>query len=284
MNKPLFAIILAMALGLQAIAQKEGRGHHQGETFELGERLPADEDHTYTASNYIKLMPGFSFKPEVELSALFNLGLDPLGIHSPETGHTNENGYVVGTMGGAVNIGAMGGLNYTIPIEVPVGINGMQPTVSVGYNNQAGNGLLGWGWDLLASSCITRTGQTLYHDGKMTGIELTTKDRFLLDGQRLILVNGHYGVGGSEYKTENDGMSKIRMLESSGIKYFKVWERSGNILEYRERLCSPDMEKEILWMLSKVTDRYGNAIGYHYANSHMWAISLGETTCRCLHC
>ena len=202
---------------------------------------------------------------------MLNLGLDELGIYPPETGHTNEDGCVVGSLGGTVNIGAMGGLNYTIPIEVPVGINGMQPSISIGYSNQAGNGLLGWGWDLIATSCITRTGQTLYHDGKMTAADLSKKDRFVLDGQRLILVKGLYGYDGSEYKTENDCMSKIKLYSSSDGEYFKVWERSGNILEYRERLCtpnSPNLRRDIMWLLNKVTDRYGNAMEYYYTTNH----------------
>ena len=31
-----------------------------------------------------------------------------------------------------------------------------------------------------------------------------------------------------------------------------------------ETLVSPDESKEIMWMLSKVTDRYGNSMVYHY--------------------
>ena len=178
----------------------------------------------------------------------------------------------------------MGGLNYTIPIELPKGINGMQPNVTIGYNSQGGNGLLGWGWDLGAGSCITRTGQTIYHDGKMTAANLTEDDRFVLDGQRLIVVDGNYGMCGSEYKTENDCMSRIRLMQDfSGSKnetknvgtYFKVWDRTGNILEYRNKLYSPNGSKEILWMLSSVTDRYGNTIKYHYvSNSNTGEIKL----------
>ena len=270
MKKTLLAAIFSLALVAYSSAQEPSRGTHQGETFELRNALPNGEDNTYTASNYIKLLPGFKSNPDEEKTSLLNLGLNPLGIYPPDQGYTNYSGEVVGSLGGTVSVGTMGGLNYTIPIDLPQGINGMQPNVTINYNNQGGNGLLGWGWDLGAFSRITRTGQTLYHDGQLTGVDLTKNDRFLLDGQRLIVVSGNYGAAGSEYRTENDCMSRICLLidpQASYHSYFKVWDRSGNILEYRETLLSPDGSAEIMWMLSKVTDRYGNSIEYHYEKS-----------------
>ncbi|MBR6931593.1 MAG: hypothetical protein IKH61_15405 [Bacteroidales bacterium] len=275
MKRTFFAAMLMLAMTCHTFAQELERSYHQGETFELGNPLPNGEDNTYTANNHIKLLPGFKSKPNEEMSTLLNLGLNGYGIYPPENGQVNDLGNVVGSLGGVVNIGAMGGLNYTIPIELPVGIHGMQPSVSINYNNQGGNGLLGWGWDLRAVSCITRTGQTLYHDGQMTAADLTVNDRFLLDGQRLIIVNGSYGAPNSEYKTENDCMSKILLLQETITgnneieirNYFKVFDMSGKILEYKDRLNSPDGTKDIMWMLSRITDRYGNIIEYHYVTN-----------------
>ena len=272
MKKTLLAAIISLALVAYSSAQEPSRGTHQGETFELGNTLPNDEDHTYTASNYIKLLPGFKSNPNDEKTSLLNLGLDPLGIYPPDQGYTNGSSNVVGSLGGTVSVGTMGGLNYTIPIDLPKGINGMQPNVSINYNNQGGNGLLGWCWDLSAFSSITRTGQTLYHDGQMTGVDFTKNDRFLLDGQRLIVVSGSYGEMLSEYKTENDCMSAVCLLPDPQLpnkSYFLVVDRSGNILEYKETLVSPDESKEIMWMLSKVTDRYGNSMVYHYVKNNV---------------
>ena len=276
MKKTILALAFTLVLVSYNSAQELSRGYHQGESFELSGSLPNGEDNTYTANNYIKLLPGFKSNPETEKSSLLQLGLNPFGIFPPDAGYTNDKNCVVGTIGGTVNVGAMGGLNYTIPIDVPVGINGMQPNISIGYNNQGGNGLLGWGWDLRAVSSITRTGQTLYHDGKMTGADLSNDDRFLLDGQRLILISGSYGTNGSEYKTENDCFSRICMtnsqcetgFETTSNTRFIVLDRTGNILEYDDKLYSPDGSKEILWMLSRITDRYGNAIEYHYKKNH----------------
>lgn len=117
-------------------------------------------------------------------------------------------GFVVGAIGGTVDVNALGGATYTIPIQVPKGLGGVQPNFAISYNNQGGNGLLGWCWDLQGISCITRLGTTLYHDGKMSGVDFDD-DRFALDGQRLICLSGNYGENESEYRTEIDGMARI---------------------------------------------------------------------------
>ena len=117
---------------------------------------------------------------------------------------------VVGAIGGTVDVSALGGAVYTIPIQVPEGIAGMQPNLSIVYNSQSGNGLLGWGWNLGGLSAITRVSTTLYHDGFIHGVNFSRDmddrdalDRFALDGQRLMVVNGlPDGDNGCEYRKE----------------------------------------------------------------------------------
>lgn len=58
--------------------------------------------------------------------------------------NANDDG-VVGTIGGIVDVSAMGGATYTIPVLLPEGVNGIQPKLSISYNSQTGNGLMGWG-------------------------------------------------------------------------------------------------------------------------------------------
>lgn len=187
---------------------------------------------------------------------------------------TNENhrvaDVVVGSIGGSVDVSSLGGATYTIPIQVPEGLGGIQPNLAVGYNSQGGNGLLGWCWDLQGISCISRLGTTLYHDGKMSGVDFYD-DRFALDGQRLIGVSGSYGGNGSEYRTEMDGMAKIVSYSSSGINgpaYFKVWLPNGNVAYYGylqdSRITLQQEEDVCLWLLSKIEDRNGNYMTYSY--------------------
>ncbi|MBR3426390.1 MAG: hypothetical protein IKG95_00455 [Bacteroidales bacterium] len=185
---------------------------------------------------------------------------------------------VVGAIGGSVDVSGLGGATYTIPLQVPEGLGGLQPNLAIGYNNQGGNGLLGWCWDLQGISCISRLGTTLYHDGKMSGVDFVD-DRFALDGQRLISISGSYGGNGTEYRTEVDGMSKIVSYTcdtTTGPAYFKVWLPNGNIAYYGytedSRIGFRQHNDVCMWLLNRVEDRNGNYMAYQYVkgNSCYW--------------
>lgn len=185
---------------------------------------------------------------------------------------------VVGAIGGSVDVSGLGGATYTIPLQVPEGLGGIQPNLAIGYNNQGGNGLLGWCWDLQGISCISRLGTTLYHDGKMSGVDFVD-DRFALDGQRLISISGSYGGNGTEYRTEVDGMSKIVSYTcdtTTGPAYFKVWLPNGNIAYYgyteNSRIGFRQHNDVCMWLLNRVEDRNGNYMDYQYVkgNSCYW--------------
>ena len=186
---------------------------------------------------------------------------------------------------------------------MPEGIGGMQPNLSIVYNNQSGNGLLGWGWNLGGLSAITRVGQTEYHDGMVKGVSLDYHDRFALDGQRLmVLDNATYGSNGAEYRTEMDGMSKIvsytETIHSNNggsfghgsydyeiIAHFKVYTIDGRILYYGKVDNEPDnariihesngQKEVVMWLLKRVEDRMGNYMVYNYLidnNNHNYRL------------
>ena len=186
-----------------------------------------------------------------------------------------EDEVVVGAIGGTVDVSALGGAVYSIPIQVPEGMGGVQPNLSIVYNSQSGNGLLGWGWSLGGLSAITRVGQTNYHDGKVTGVSLDYRDRFALDGQRLMVLDGlTYGSNNAEYRTEVDGMSKIVSYTESGFigpKCFKVFTADGLVMEYGNAVNARvvhnndvDSQTVVIWLLNRVEDRNGNYMVYNY--------------------
>ena len=277
MKKTLTIIAAIMALLPAATAQNV----HYGESFELNSLLVPVQSHEYTASDYIDLTPGFYSAPITDHQTILQLDSEGYSINPPEEGMTDSEGFVVGTLGGTVDVSAMGGLVYSIPIELPSGIHGMQPSLAITYNSQSGNGTMGWGWYLDGLSSITRTGKTLYHNGEMTAADLSWNDQFLWDGQRLVAVADY--TDSIEYRTEQDGMSRIMAYKESiggvpgflGIKRiarFVVWRPDGMIMEYGATEDSwmdsqTNPVHPLSWQIDKVSDRNGNAVSYHYNES-----------------
>ena len=258
-------LLVILLLGLTA------RAEH---SYTLWNTLDSGQDYHYTANSHITLNDGFMSEPKDGHEVL--LDIDAYSIFPPESGITggsaqnNEHG-VVGAIGGTVDVSLMGGAVYTIPIDLPMGLGGMKPQIGISYNSQSRNGLLGWGWDLAGVSSITRVGQTIYHDGNVSAVNFET-DRFCLDGKRLLQVSsGEYGGNGTSYRTEIDQMSKIVSYRESAIKgpaYFKEWTADGNLLYYGntdDSRALMDAQNHIgIWLLSRIEDRNGNSIEYHY--------------------
>lgn len=79
-----------------------------------------------------------------------------------------------------------GSRTYNVPIEVYPGMGDFQPKIALTYNAHSGNSILGKGWGISGLQVIYRTGQSIYYDGKTSGVELNGNDQFILDGVRLI--------------------------------------------------------------------------------------------------
>lgn len=286
-------IIIVIAAAMALVSAAKAQNVHYGESFELNSTLNANQSHEYYANSYIDLKTGFHSEPTSHNQTVLQLDSEGYNIYPPTVGQTNNNNCVVGSFGGTVNVGAMGGLIYTIPLELPLGINGMKPNLSITYNNQAGNGIMGWGWSLTGLSSITRTGQTLYHDGKLSAADLSWNDRFLMDGKRLVEVADY--TDSVEYRLEQDEMSKImayfRYERSGGafgygtvkvLDHFVMWKTDGLIMKYGTTQSSWIEPQNggyhaLCWLLSEVSDRNGNSITYHYHEDQSLGVYLVDT-------
>lgn len=95
--------------------------------------------------------------------------------------------------------------------------------------------LPGWGWNLGGLSMISRVPKNYYYDNEKSGIIWDKYSPLALDGQRLV-VNGPLESSSDtiEYRTENDESNKIvgYNITAWGPKYFKVFQKDGNVLEY----------------------------------------------------
>ena len=68
---------------------------------------------------------------------------------------------LVATLPGDFSVGNTGAAQYSIPIEIPEGTAGVQPQLTINYNSQSDNGLLGVGWSLAAASRVALQVQRL---------------------------------------------------------------------------------------------------------------------------
>ena len=220
----------------------------------------------YIARDYISLLPGFSYTPSD--GNTFHAQIDP-ALLFPPTDNTIDptSGGMVGSIPGEFRVNPIGAATYTLPIDCPEGINNVQPKISLVYDSNGGNGYLGWGWSLSASSAITRTGSTLHHDGEISEIKLDNTDNYILDGQRLFLISGTPENPNKEFKTEIENYSQIKTKVNPQM-YFEVITKEGTKLEYGStddsRMDALDQNRKLAWLLKRATDRNGNYILYNY--------------------
>lgn len=182
----------------------------------------------------------------------------------------------VGTINGVVDVNTMTGASqYNVPIKIPMGTAGMMPNVSINYNSQTGNGILGIGWSLGAGSSIMRTGKSLDLDGVETTTLSGTDDRFALDGERLVLISGSNEAVGAQYATVLETYSRVTVkMAGDGAKYFEVMYKDGKVAEYGSidnarrsfALCSGTVN--FAYLLYKVTDVNGNFMTFTYDKNH----------------
>jgi hypothetical protein len=130
--------------------------------------------------------PGSSRPPD-----LARLDVPPNSVLPTET---NDEGIAAGNTAGSLQVSSDGDLVYNFPLWIPPGRNGVQPPLSLNYRSRAPNGLVGVGWSIAGLSQITRCAQTTARNGENIPVAFDTTDRFRLDGQQLVAVNGTYGT------------------------------------------------------------------------------------------
>lgn len=164
------------------------------------------------------------------------------------------------------SVSAVGAAVYQIPVELPPGVHGLKPSLSLLYNSQQGSGQLGMGWSLTGLSVITRCPQTPAQDQNTHLPDLSLADRFCLDGSRLILISGSYGAAGSTYRTEIDSFQQVTAhgTAGNGPSYFTVVDRAGLTRTYSTQLMRSGGTTAMEWLLTSVTDKYNDYISFQY--------------------
>lgn len=198
----------------------------------------------------------------------------PLPAAMPLPSNPIAVGASVGYLPGSWDVSPTGQFAYSIPLDVPTGRAGMQPSLSLEYSSGAGNGLLGVGWSLLGLSSITRCAKTLASDGVVKGVDYQSDDNYCLDGNKLVAIQGTYGEDNTEYRTEHDIFAKVVSF-GNGPDHFTVQTKNGMTHTYTSVTairCSPDgvsaqdPSTSVIesWLLASVMDTSGNLMEYTY--------------------
>ncbi len=179
---------------------------------------------------------------------------------------------------GSASVGSSGAAVYTVPISLPPGTAGVTPSLSLEYSSQSpggglGAGVVGVGWSLGGLPAIGRCPRTVAQDGVMGAINYDADDRFCLDGQRLMAINGGgYGADGTEYRTEIESFSRIisHGAVGAGPAWFEVRSKSGQVLEFGNtadsRILAQGKATARSWGVNKVSDTKGNYFTVTYIN------------------
>lgn len=158
-----------------------------------------------------------------------------------------------------------GAATYTYPIEVPRGTNGLQPTLSISYNNQnvkQSPGILGAGWSL--------TQNYIYRDVNST-VDNIADDKFklILNDASYDLV---YNASDGFYHTKIESYLRVQNLTGAPNLYGKYWlVTATDGTQYRfgynnnsELASNTGKNYALRWSLDQVEDTHNNHIYYSY--------------------
>lgn len=196
---------------------------------------------------------------------------------------------IVGSDGGSISVGNSGQAAWTMPVEVPSGINGVAPNLTLSVSTAGGNGSLGVGGGLSGLSAITRCGRTHHQDGYVQAPQYKQEDAYCLDGARLLKMNSAdtYGAAGSIYRTEIESFQRIKMIGSqngNGPRSFEVTNRAGATMVYgldgarKTYDVDPATGAIAVWKIDQLIDSNSNTLSYQYEDLSTNEVQLTRIT------
>ena len=173
---------------------------------------------------------------------------------------------------------SQGTANLNYPITVPAGRGGLQPNLSISYSSEAGNGLLGMGWDMqLPAIMVDSKWGVPRYDGTYE------TECYSYNGQELLPSPHHLSQwerrdsgGMKEFRPRTEGSFEriIRygtspknyfwvVTDKSGTKYYYgTYTGTGSISDSLPKDSSGNIGR---WPLCRVEDMDGNDICYFYS-------------------
>ncbi|HBT70815.1 MAG TPA: hypothetical protein DEB37_00635, partial [Lysinibacillus sp.] len=165
-----------------------------------------------------------------------------------------------------------GSANVSYPIEIPAGINGFQPNISLSYNSDMKNGgWLGVGWDIPLETIDidTRWGVPVFDATTESEIYTINGEQLVFDDQYLpnkIPYNAARGTGDKQFYFRTgvqEGTKIIRKGSSPDTYTWEITGDNGTVKKYTET-WKDSGNNVVRWFLKSITDAHGNEIIYEY--------------------
>ncbi|WP_331753578.1 FG-GAP-like repeat-containing protein (plasmid) [Streptomyces chartreusis] len=178
--------------------------------------------------------------------------------------------------------------NLSVPIEVPPGRQGFQPTLHLGYSTANGNSCFGVGWALTVPGVQRRTTPVPRYDD--------LRDTFVLSGAEDLVPLSAPAPGVTLYRPRVEGLfARIEHHITAGSDYWQVTAKDGLVSRYgtarpatapddwRDPAALTNAGRVFAWHLTSTHDPLGNVIRYEYGQDegegagHRWSRPLLRT-------
>lgn len=151
-----------------------------------------------------------------------------------------------------------GAASTSIPIAVPPGRQGVEPSLALDYKSSGGNGWAGVGWDLHLSYIqrSTQHGKPAYDDNTDTFIVNVPGAKLNLDNVELVR------IGGDEFRARIE--SSFARFVFNGT-YWEAWDKDGTrYLFGSDTGQATNAYGTFKWYLDRVVDTNGNYMELSY--------------------
>jgi RHS repeat-associated protein len=167
--------------------------------------------------------------------------------------------------------------NFSVPIAVPPGRNGMQPALTLQYSSGSSNDVFGTGWNIGLPGVTRKTskGIPVYND--KTDVFILTSPEDLVPVKIEEEIVGGVTTQKTFYRPRTEGLFAriIRVKTSDGQHYWEVWSKDGMKSFYGTPAVSAendtctiadpeDRDKIYAWYMSRTVDPFGNEMIYEY--------------------
>jgi RHS repeat-associated protein len=172
--------------------------------------------------------------------------------------------------------------NFSLPILVPPGRNGLQPKLDLAYSTGNGNGFFGLGWGIGVPGVSRNVSRGVPR--------YDARDTFILSGVDDLVAVERVSEATTRFRPRTEGLF-ARILHHrdprQGIDYWEVLGKDGVVSVYGKPGSATDPASAVVadpadpvnvfaWRLTETRDPFGNFIRYRYEldegddGTHMW--------------